>query len=43
MYDEYEDYELYAHKRSDKVKWVISFILIIVLSVPMRLRTVMLS
>lgn len=31
MYDEYEDYELYAHKRSDKVKWVISFILIIVL------------
>lgn len=31
MYDEYEDYELYAHKRSDKVKWVISFFLIIVL------------
>ena len=23
MYDEYEDYELYAHKRSDKVKRVI--------------------
>ncbi len=31
MYDDFEDYELYAHKRSDKVKWVISFILIIVL------------
>lgn len=33
MYDEYEDYELYEHKRSDKVKWVISFILIIALLV----------
>ena len=31
MYDEYEDYELYAHKRSDKVKWVVSFLLIFVL------------
>ena len=36
MYDEFEDYDyedigLYEHKRSDKVKWVISFILIIVL------------
>lgn len=31
MYNEYEDFELYEHKRSDKVKWVISFILIIVL------------
>ena len=31
MYDEYENYELYEHKRSDKVKWVISFILIFVL------------
>ena len=31
MYDEYEDYELYEHKRSDKVKWIISFILIIAL------------
>ena len=34
MYDEFEDYEdigLYEHKRSDKVKWVISFFLIIVL------------
>ena len=29
MYDEFEDYEdigLYEHKRSDKEKWVISFI-----------------
>ena len=33
MYDEYEDYELSAHKRSDKVKWIISFILIIALLV----------
>lgn len=31
MYDEFEDYELYAHKRSDKVKWVVSFLLIFVL------------
>lgn len=31
MYDEYEDSELYAHKRSDKVKWVVSFLLIFVL------------
>ena len=31
MYSEYEDYELYAHKRSDKVKWVVSFLLIFVL------------
>ena len=31
MNDEYEDYELYSHKRSDKVKWVISFLLIFVL------------
>ena len=31
MYNEFEEYELYEHKRSDKVKWVISFILIIVL------------
>lgn len=31
MYDEYEDYELHAHKRSDKVKWVVSFLLIFVL------------
>ena len=36
MYDEFEDFDyedigLYEHKRSDKVKWVISFILIIVL------------
>ena len=31
MYDEYEDYELYAHNRSDKVKWVVSFLLIFVL------------
>lgn len=31
-FDEYEDYdfediELYEHKRSDKVKWIISFLL----------------
>ena len=31
MYNEFEEYELYEHKRSDKVKWAISFILIIVL------------
>ena len=36
MYDEYEDYdfediELYEHKRSDKVKWIVSFLLIFVL------------
>lgn len=37
MYDEfddmefYEDTELYEHKRSDKVKWVISFLLIFIL------------
>ena len=31
MYNEFEDYELYSHKRSDKVKWVISFLLIFVL------------
>lgn len=31
MYDEFDDNELYAHKRSDKVKWVISFLLIFVL------------
>ena len=31
MNDGYEDYELYVHKRSDKVKWVISFLLIFVL------------
>lgn len=31
MYDEFEDSELYAHKRSDKVKWVVSFLLIFVL------------
>ena len=36
MYDEYEDYdfediELYEHKRLDKVKWIISFLLIFVL------------
>ena len=31
MYNEFEDYELYAHKRSDKVKWVVSFLLIFVL------------
>ena len=35
-FDEYEDYEfedigLYEHKRSDKVKWIISFLLIFVL------------
>ena len=32
-FNNYEDYELYEHKRSDKVKWVISFILIIALLV----------
>ena len=36
MHDEYEDYdfediELYEHKRSDKVKWIVSFLLIFVL------------
>lgn len=31
MYDEFDDNELYAHTRSDKVKWVISFLLIFVL------------
>ena len=36
MYDKVEgydceDYELTAHKRSDKVKWVVSFLLIFVL------------
>lgn len=31
MYDEFEDSELYTHKRSDKVKWVVSFLLIFVL------------
>ena len=36
MYDDFEDYEfedieLYEHKRSDKVKWIISFLLIFVL------------
>ena len=36
MYDEYEDYdfediELSEHKRSDKVKWIVSFLLIFVL------------
>ena len=31
MYSEYEYYELYAHKRSDNVKWVVSFLLIFVL------------
>ena len=30
-FNNYEEYELYEHKRSDKVKWVISFILIVVL------------
>ena len=35
-FDEYEDYDfedigLYEHKRSDKVKWIISFLLIFVL------------
>ena len=37
-FDEYEDYDfedigLYEHKRSDKVKWIISFLLIFVLLV----------
>ena len=36
MYEDFEDYEfedieLYEHKRSDKVKWIISFLLIFVL------------
>ena len=31
MYDKIEDYELTAHKRSDKVKWIVSFLLIFVL------------
>ena len=36
MYDDFEDYEfedigLYEHKRSDKVKWIVSFLLIFVL------------
>ena len=35
-FDEYEDYDLediglYEHKRSDKMKWIISFLLIFVL------------
>ena len=32
-FNNYEDYELYEHKRSDKVKWIISFILIMALLV----------
>lgn len=31
MYNEFQDYELSEHKRSDKVKWVVSFLLIFVL------------
>lgn len=36
MYEDFEDYEfedieLYEHKRSDKVKWIVSFLLIFVL------------
>ncbi len=34
-YDDFNDYELYEHKKGDKVKWIISFALIALLLVGM--------